>query len=302
MKKTILAVSIAAAVLLTATLYAVPRFTAADENSGTEPAANAEIVRLTRFQGERITGISSGTSFQIELVKVADRSQNRAVVEIDADLESYLRLEIDADGVVKVGLDRISPNLWRSIRNRTLKMTLYLGELDRVTLSGSGSISVSDPNTTFQGDKLIVRTTGSGSIRGLQFRGDYAEVECTGSGSVRMTAYVREVSAKASGSGRSDLTCNGSEYAKVTVSGSGGILIKGDARQAELSSSGSGTLRGEEFKVQNAKVRSTGSGGIRVWAGESIEGSVTGSGSVRYAGNPSRINVSKSGSGTVRSL
>ena len=301
MKKVLPALLALTALLVVTGVWAIqPRAEVSPEIP--EAPSAAEVVRLTRFQGKKITGVSTGGAFQVEVVKVADDSQNRAVVEIDADLEPYLELEIDAEGVVRLGWKRTDQTLFRSGRNRTMKMTLYLNELSRVTLAGSGSISVPDPNTTFTGTKITARVTGSGRIRNLVFRGDSAEIESTGSGSVHMTTYTREIYAKGSGSGRSDLTCYDTEYAKVTVSGSGGITIRGEAQRADLSSSGSGTLRGDEFKVKRANARAVGSGGIRIWAEESLEGSVSGSGGLRYKGNPRQLNVSKSGSGSVRTL
>lgn len=52
-----------------------------------------EVVRLTSFQGERITGVSAGSAFHVELVQVNQQSQTKSVIEIDKTLEPYLRVE-----------------------------------------------------------------------------------------------------------------------------------------------------------------------------------------------------------------
>ena len=109
-----------------------------------------EVARLTRYSGEKITGISAGNSFVVELVKVAGVPENRAVVEIESILEPYLKLEIDGNGVVKIGLENLSQSLQRSLNRSTVrKITIYLNELNYIALSGAASLRVPAAGQTF---------------------------------------------------------------------------------------------------------------------------------------------------------
>ena len=301
MKRTIL--FIAAALLVATAVFAIRPETAREEIRDTENASAREVVRLTRFEGQQIKGVSISNAFRVELVPVPGIAQNRAVVEIDSELEQYLKFNIDVNGIVEIKLDGFNHNTFNRVWNdMTRTVTVYLGQLDQVKLTGSVSLRVSDENYTFTGNNTYIKIQGSARIHNLNLDTEKLTVECSGSGSVTLNSRSQELYAQASGSGRSNLTCQVADFAKVSVSGSGGINIKGEAVRAELSAAGSGSLRGEEFKVKTATVRSAGSGGIRIWVEESISGSASGSGSVRYKGSPSQIDVRKSGSGSVRAL
>ena len=98
--------------------------------------AQRQIVRLTRYDGQTITGVAAEDMFRVELIK-SDRT--RVVVELDTDLEHYLRLERGAGGVVSVKLDIPASERWRFSRNngwrgRTLKMTVYLLGIQSIEL------------------------------------------------------------------------------------------------------------------------------------------------------------------------
>lgn len=260
-----------------------------------------EAVRLTRFQGQKITGVTAGGSFDVELVYTADRTQNRAVAEIDSRLEPYLTLEIDSQGVVRVGLNtpnRFSFNWNTAVRS---KLTLYLGELNRVTMSGSGKLRAGG-SQPFPGNDIQVRVQGSGGIRELNVSGNKLELSCSGSGSINMASRVDQVSMQIGGSGKIDLNAASTTSAKATVSGSGSITLRGDGQQAEMVVAGSGSIRAEEFRTRQANVQISGSGSIRVFTEDSIEGTIAGSGNVRYKGNPQRVDVNKRGSGSIRAL
>lgn len=301
MKRTIL--FIAATLLIATAVFAIKPETTNENIPNTENASTREVVRLTRFEGQHIKGVSISNAFRVELVPVTGVPQNRAVVEIDSELERHLKFNLTTDGIIEIGLEGFNSNQFNRIWNdMTRTVTVYLGQLDQVKLTGSSSLRVSDENHTFTGNNTLVKIQGSARIHNLNIDTEKLTVECSGSGSVTLNSHSQELYAQTSGSGRSALNCQVADYAKVSVAGSGGINIKGEAARAELSAAGSGSLRGEEFKVKTATVRSTGSGGIRIWVEDSITGSASGSGSVRYKGNPSQMDVRKSGSGSFRAL
>lgn len=301
MKRAIL--FIAAGLLIVTAVFAIKPEIANEYIGNTEDAAAREVVRLTRFEGQQIKGVSVSNAFRVELIPVSGISQNRAIVEIDSELERHLKFNLTTDGIIEIGLEGFNSNQFNRIWNdMTRTVTVYLGQLDQIRLTGSSSLRVSDESHTFTGNNTSVKIQGSARIHNLNVNTEKLTVECSGSGSVTLNSRSQELYAQASGSGRSTLTCQVADFAKISVSGSGGINIKGTTERAELSAAGSGTLRGEEFKVKTATVRSAGSGGIRIWVEDSITGSASGSGSVRYKGSPSQINVRKSGSGSVRAL
>ena len=101
-----------------------------------------------------------------------------------------------------------------------------------------------------------------------------------------------------SGSGDMDLEL---DVQKMTaaVSGSGDMDLKGSATNFEAAVAGSGDIDGVNLKTEKAEVRVSGSGGITITVLNELDAKVSGSGSVRYKGNPSVEDVKVSGSGTV---
>jgi len=105
----------------------------------------------------------------------------------------------------------------------------------------------------------------------------------------------------------------------LTLAGSGNLVVDGiDAQSLEVALPGSGTLTGSgtagrldatvggsgmiQFTGLVAKdVRAvvSGSGSIFVTATESLDGSVSGSGAILYAGNPQTVTKSVTGSGAI---
>jgi hypothetical protein len=86
----------------------------------------------------------------------------------------------------------------------------------------------------------------------------------------------------------------------VSVSGSADVKVGGKAETQDVVISGSGDFKGEDLKGKYVKVKISGSGDAKVWAEESIEARVSGSGDVVYKGNPSKEVSKVSGSGTIR--
>lgn len=86
----------------------------------------------------------------------------------------------------------------------------------------------------------------------------------------------------------------------VTVSGSADVTMSGKAETQDVVISGSGDFKGGDLQGKFVKVKISGSGDAKVWAEESIEARVSGSGDVVYKGNPSKEISKVSGSGTIR--
>jgi hypothetical protein len=63
--------------------------------------------------------------------------------------------------------------------------------------------------------------------------------------------------------------------------------------------SGSGAFAGREFQTADATVSISGSGEAIIWATERLDAQVSGSGLVRYVGNPGQLSTDISGSGSV---
>lgn len=88
----------------------------------------------------------------------------------------------------------------------------------------------------------------------------------------------------------------------VECSGVGGIELKGTADRVTLECSGVGGIEAQHLKAKTVKAEVSGVGGIKCYAEESIDGDVSGVGSLKYGGNPQQKNLRRSGVGKISEL
>lgn len=129
---------------------------------------------------------------------------------------------------------------------------------------------------------------------------DLNEVGITGSGDVYFKDGIRSDALKLHVSGSGDvlgkvdvktLECN--------ISGSGDMKLGGHAENAVVSLSGSGDFSARDLITDNTSVRVSGSGDASIYANNSVEAHVSGSGDVTYSGAAKNIISKKSGTGDI---
>ena len=85
----------------------------------------------------------------------------------------------------------------------------------------------------------------------------------------------------------------------ITVSGSGGVNLAGTVDTQTIQVSGSGEVSNYSLTSRETTAGVSGSGEVRVTATEVLNATVSGSGDIRYRGNPATVNRSVSGSGSI---
>lgn len=91
-----------------------------------------------------------------------------------------------------------------------------------------------------------------------------------------------------SGSGKVDLNVK-AEQLSTTLSGSGTINLKGTATEHDLKLSGSGRINAYNLTTEKTTALIAGSGSAYVNASKELSSKVSGSGKIRYKGNPKII-------------
>lgn len=121
-----------------------------------------------------------------------------------------------------------------------------------------------------------------------------------GSGSVvaKDTLDTPGFALEIAGSGDADLVYNGSRVF-TTVSGSGNVTLSGQANEAHHTITGSGKINARDHVVHRCNVIITGMGDADVYADSVLDVAISGSGNVRYRGNPVVNKHITVGSGTV---
>ena len=86
---------------------------------------------------------------------------------------------------------------------------------------------------------------------------------------------------------------------EVALPGSGTITGSGTATKLDAAVGGSGTIEFTRLVANDVRAVVSGSGSIFVTATQSLDASVSGSGSILYAGNPQDVTKSITGSGAI---
>ncbi|WP_029270508.1 head GIN domain-containing protein [Flavobacterium sp. KJJ] len=127
-----------------------------------------------------------------------------------------------------------------------------------------------------------------------------SELSLAGSGDIQSKSTIKndKFLAKLSGSGNFDLAIDSSSL-ELNLSGSGNVHLKGSASNFTTKLSGSGDIDASDLKSKNVDVNVSGSGNSKVNCNESLTARVSGSGDIKYTGNPEKRDVKVSGSGNI---
>ncbi|MDR1671388.1 MAG: DUF2807 domain-containing protein [Alistipes sp.] len=254
----------------------------------------------TSFEGERITGVSASSAFNVVLVKSI---QTRAVLEVNSELESHVRISRSADGVVSVDLNDMGHREWRlfsrmSDKDRLMRLTLYLPSVNTIRLSGATSLISSD---AFTGDEVDIQLSGASNIRNpLSIASQRLKIQCSGASNASLLLpTTRDLVVVASGASHVKISAKGVANSKLGASGASHVEIVGDGTTGNWSASGASKITGDEFAAKDVSIIVSGASSARVNASGTLTTRTSGASSVRYAGSPAHIHNESS---TVRPL
>jgi hypothetical protein len=91
------------------------------------------------------------------------------------------------------------------------------------------------------------------------------------------------------------------QAADAAISGSGDIELSGSATEFEAAVAGSGDIEAYDLATEKAELKISGSGTIQCKVEKEIVARISGSGDIKYKGNPRIEDIKVSGSGSVRS-
>lgn len=125
-------------------------------------------------------------------------------------------------------------------------------------------------------------------------------VSLAGSGDITTKDKIKndKFAVKLAGSGNFKLDIDSNDV-EVSVSGSGNVKLKGNTTNLITKLAGSGDINTTELKSKNVDANVSGSGNSRVSCAEKLTARVSGSGNIKYDGNPEKRDVKVSGSGNI---
>ena len=181
------------------------------------------------------------------------------------------------EGALKVEAES---NLQEYITTEVSDGVLKISEKKGVSLSPSANrgIKVIVPFEEIEG----VSITGSGNIRNSdQIKAKSFETRITGSGNLKLNLNVKDL--------------------KSVVTGSGNTELQGAAENFSCTVTGSGDFNAFNLRAFKAEVVISGSGDVEVTSTEELKARVSGSGDIKFKGNPKKEDFKTTGSGSISS-
>lgn len=183
-----------------------------------------------------------------------------------------------------------------------------------ISQSDSYSINITADDNMFSyidvsqtGDSLIIGLKWGYSYQNVRLKAEIkmpnlSELRFSGgtSGSIEEFTSTHEFIVDLSGGSRlsGDFTTSGD--AKFTISGGSRLLgLAGVANNLTVNASGGSVLELSDFSVHDASVNLSGGSRATINLDGGLEGDLSGGSSLKYLGNPTRVDVSTSGGSTV---
>lgn len=168
--------------------------------------------------------------------------------------------------------ENLEPYLVTEVKNGTLKIKWKSGTNIRTSNKTSITVYFNDINS--------LAMAGSGDIKGKdKIKGNELTLAVAGSGDIEVDVDVKKLESAVSGSGDMKLTGSATEYVSAV--------------------SGSGDIDALNLKTQSSDLAISGSGSIKCNIEKEITARVSGSGNIKYKGNPQKEDIKVSGSGNV---
>ncbi|MCP4883577.1 MAG: DUF2807 domain-containing protein [Flavobacteriales bacterium] len=168
--------------------------------------------------------------------------------------------------------ENLAPYLITEVNNGNLKIRWKKGKNIRTSKSTKIKVHFKEIN--------LLAMSGSGDISSEDvLRGKSLNMAVAGSGDIKLDIEVHK--------------------AESAVSGSGDIELLGKATEFEAAVSGSGDIEAYHLKTEKAELKVVGSGSIEISVEKELVARVSGSGDIRYKGQPRIEDIKVSGSGNV---
>jgi hypothetical protein len=218
-------------------------------------------------------------------------------VELQGDQDVLKEIETNNEGG-KLVIEK--DGKWRDWdSDKKLDIYVTVPNIEAVSVAGSGSVV---GETKITATDLDLNVSGSGSLTLDIAASGNVDADVSGSGDIDLKGTCRNLDSKISGSGKVKSNTKISDTADFSVSGSGKIEASGSATNVKTSISGSGKVFAANLEASRCEVKISGSGTVEINVKDELDANISGSGSVAYKGNPSKVNSNSSGSGKVSKL
>ena len=171
-----------------------------------------------------------------------------------------------------------------------LKVVVSAPDVGRISSAGSGDIRVIG---RWKSPKIELSINGSGDFRFDRIEGGSVRLQIRGSGDIDggQIETTGMVNLSIAGSGDIEIPRIDAKSIDVSIAGSGDIEIGGRAENAGYTLRGSGDISAYGLRAERVDATISGSGDISCHAGRSFRGTVSGSGTISFGGNPRNVDL-----------
>lgn len=256
------------------------------------------ISSVSLYAQKETRNVSGFTRVEFRIAgKLYIRQGSADKVEIEASKELLSRIETEVEGS-KLLIHTPGKFNWRS-DDDDVKVYITIKRLEGLSASGSGDVI---GESKFSSGDLSLKVSGSGSLKLDVEASGAVEADVSGSGDLVVRGTSKSFESSVSGSGKVTMEMNVGGKSDFNISGSGRIDATGKSDNVAITISGSGKVLGADFETNRCDVRISGSGNVEINVREELDSHISGSGSVSYKGNPSKVNNNAAGSGSVRKM
>lgn len=254
--------------------------------------AVAQNIQLTKFQGQRITGVDASGIFDI---KISQGSKTYATISFPKIYENNIVFNLNSDGVVEVGIKgRVRSNS----KHEKFTLELVCSSLEQVELSGVCNAVVT---TRTSGNKLEIDLSGASNFTAndLITISGALEVSCSGTAQVKTgSVLAKSASVDCSGASEVKMDIDVASSVEVGCSGSGNISLSGRGVKLSAEVSGVSDCNFSTLKVQSVYCEVSGASKLQLNGSSEVRGEASGASSVICKGG-AKVSVSTSGAASV---
>jgi hypothetical protein len=183
------------------------------------------------------------------------------------------------------------------------EITLIESDKERLEIEADENL-MDDIEVEVIGDVLRIESRKIRSRKGIRINIFYNELSGLYAGGAielrsRNPLRSRYFDLNLAGAGEIILEFEG-EKLNLRLSGAGNVELSGTTRDLEVTMSGAGGLDAFDLKAEYARIRISGIGGADIYVTKELDAKISGLGDVTYRGNPTNIDKSVSGLGTIQ--
>ncbi|HEY3430130.1 MAG TPA: head GIN domain-containing protein [Cyclobacteriaceae bacterium] len=229
-------------------------------------------------------------------VYVKQGSPQKVEIEGSADALEKTKTKVEGDKLT-IGPDG-KWNDWSWGDDDKVTVYITVQNIESLSVSGSGDMIA---QTKITGNELDLNVSGSGSLE-AEIEAGNIDADVSGSGNMDLKGKCKSFTSDISGSGGVTLNLSIAGAADFDLSGSGKIKAAGSAQTVKADITGSGEILAANLETDKCNIHISGSGDVEINVKTELDARISGSGTVRYKGNPARVNADASGSGSVKKI